>query len=250
MTQQAEGKQEPTYGTWKRRPAIVRWTLRLLVLIVLLAIGFAYYAGVFNGNVRVVHVDRVYRSATLAGDGFEATTARIAGNSMPAVLSRYHIHTVINLRGGTAKDSWHRAEQAVCTYEGANLIDFSFSAIKLPRPADLKRLLATFDALKPGQYPILIHCRGGADRSGMVCTIYRCVYDHLPLDEAESEELTWRYGHLAFTRTRAMDLIFTLYRQTSHGEDLRKWILTTYPSVYAREPANLKSTGSPGDGRP
>jgi hypothetical protein len=241
MTQQAEKPKEATYGPWNRRPTLIRRAVYALIILLVAAVAFAAYAGVFNGNVRAVHVDRVYRSAQLAGDGLLQRSASFFGNSMTAVLNRHRIRTVINLRGGSEKDAWHRQEKSVCAYEHVKLIEFSFSAIKLPRPGDLKRLLGTVDHLAPSDYPILIHCNGGADRSGMVSTIYRNVYDHVPLDAAEAEELTWRYGHFSFFRTRAMDLFFTLYRQTSHGKDLRKWIMTTYPSVYARQPDNLKT---------
>jgi hypothetical protein len=63
-------------------------------------------------------------------------------------------------------------------------------------------------------------------------------YRGVPLDEAVSQRLTWRYGHLGFTQLGAMDRFFELYRQTRAGMPLGKWILEEYPSAYAKGPDN------------
>ena len=70
------------------------------------------------------------------------------------------------------------------------------TARKLPPPERLKQLLETFDHAR---YPILIHCQGGSDRTGLASTLYENQIEHIPLDQAEQAELTLRYGHFSYS---------------------------------------------------
>lgn len=192
---------------------------------------FLWYIGVFGGNVHTVDPGRVYRSA------------QITGRNLRDVLETRKIRTVINLRGGSNESAWHRSEMATCDRLGVRHVDVSLSAIRMPPPDQLERVISAFDN-EP--YPVLFHCQGGADRSGLVGTLYLNIYRDVPLDRAEKEQLTWRYGHMNFTRTRAMDRFFDLYRQTAGGLDMRDWIVQRYPALYAQLPADLKM---PSDGQ-
>lgn len=209
-------------GTWRRALAAV---------IVLLAciLVFLWYIGFLGGNVRAVVPGLVYRSAQLT-DGL-----------LHAVLQSDHIHTVINLRGGSMHDRWYRSEIEECRQLGVHHVDVPMSAIHQPPPDSLRELLDTFDH---APYPVIFHCQGGADRSGLTGTIYLNVYRHVPLDAAEDRQLTWRYGHFSWSRTGAMNHFFDLYRQTSHGLNLRDWILTRYPAIYAALPASEQTPPS------
>ena len=119
-------------------------------------------------------------------------------------------------------------------------MDVALSAVKYPPPPDLIKILDTFDH---APYPILFHCRGGADRSGLAGTIYLNLYKNVPLDEAQHRQLTWRYGHIAFAQAHPMDDFFTLYRKTGNGLNLRDWIVTRYPALYTKLPSKLKVEG-------
>jgi hypothetical protein len=188
-----------------------------VVILAALVCGFLWYIGVFGGNVRTVTPGLVYRSAQLTGANLDD------------VLAADNIKTDINLRGGSTAQSWYRSELASCAHFGVTHIDITLSARRLPELSQLARLLDAFDH---SQYPILYHCQAGSDRSGLVGTLYLNIYQHVPLITAEHRELTWRYGHFSFGQTHAMDDFFRLYRRTSHGQDLRDWITTTYPALY------------------
>jgi hypothetical protein len=192
---------------------------------------FLWYIGVFGGNVREVWPGRVYRSAQLTGRNLEA------------VIASDHIQTVLNLRGGGPSDSWYRSELASCDRDGASHVDVDMSARLLPAPQTLNHLLATFDQAR---YPVLLHCASGADRSGLVSTLYLDVYQHVPLGRAESEQLTWRYGHFSFGQTHAMNDFFELYESTGNGMGLRDWIVNRYPSIYSRLPISEKQVYTAG----
>lgn len=190
---------------------------------------FLWYIGVFGGNVHAVLPGRVYRSAQLTG------------RNLNDVLRQDHIHTVINLRGGSTSDAWYRSELASCRRYGADHVDVDMSARLLPAPSRLTKLLFTFDHAR---YPILFHCASGSDRSGLVGSLYLDIYRHEPLDRAESDQLTWRYGHFWFGQTHAMNDFLNLYRQTGQGMSLRDWIVRRYPSIYASLPVDEKQIDS------
>lgn len=183
-----------------------------------IVIGALSYVGVFDGNVRVVEPGRVYRSGQLVGSQLVDT------------LKTNHIRSVVNLRGHLPEDARLRNEWAVCRQMGIAHVDVSMSAGKLPRPQEVRRLLIALETLPR---PILIHCAGGADRTGLACTLYVNIYNGVPLDKAQSNQLTWRYGHLSFGSAHPMDDFFDLYRKTGQGMSIREWAIDRYPSVYA-----------------
>ncbi len=208
-----------------------RWLVAAVFLLAL--IGLLWYVGVLGGNVRVVDSGRFYRSAQLTGNGYDGLSAKLAGNSLDAVVARYGIHTVVCLRGGSEKDRYYREETAICAKDHVDHIDVPFSALHLPSPETVHKLLDTFDH---AQYPMIVHCQGGSDRTGLASTLYVHLYRHVPLDEAQQDELTWHYGHFPVQKTRRMDLFFDLYRKTANGMDIRTWIDRKYPEVYAASP--------------
>jgi len=204
----------------------------------LVALLMACYIGVFGGNVRAVVPGKVYRSAQLTGNGYTAITARWVGNDLDSVLKSHNIKTVITLRGGSEKDAWYRDETAICAKDSVDYYNIGLSAVRPPPPEQMRRVLYAFDH---ATYPVLYHCSAGADRSGLIGALYLNVYENVPLDEAQQRQLTWRYGHLSWSRTRAMDNFLDLYRKTGNGKSLRDWITNTYPALYDQLPASEKS---------
>jgi protein tyrosine/serine phosphatase len=206
----------------KRGPATRR---RLLVTTAIAAGGtlaavllFLFYIGVFTGNIRTVVPGRVYRSGTLSPA------------QLQQLIREGGVRTVISLRGGDATEPWFRREAEVCRKEGVQLRTLRLRATVLPRPAELARLLELFDH---SPYPVLFHCQGGADRSGLAAALYLHLYERRPLARAVEEGLTWRYGHFPL-KAAAMDHFFDLYRAEGAGEDLRTWIRSGYEKVYSR----------------
>lgn len=188
----------------------------LLGAVLLLILAFLFYTGFFAGNVRAVVPGRVYRSA------------QIEPKQLTGLIREHKLRTVISLRGGEDKDRWFRREADACRAEGVVLQQVRLRATELPPPTQVATLLSLFDNAK---YPLLFHCRGGADRSGLAATIYLHIYEGVPLDEAQKRGLTWHYGHIG-PKAAAMDAFFDLYRLDGQGMDLRTWITKRYPQVY------------------
>jgi protein tyrosine/serine phosphatase len=190
----------------------------IALIAISLVLGLLSYVGTFNGNVRVVEPNRVYRSGQLVGP------------QLVDVLKSRHIRSVVNMRGHLPEDVRLHNEWAVCKRMGIAHVDISTSAGKLPRPNEVRKLLTELDTLPR---PMLIHCAGGSDRTGLACTLYMNIYERMPLDEAQSSQLTWRYGHLSFGAAHPMDDFFTLYRKTGKDMSIHTWAIDRYPGVYA-----------------
>lgn len=109
-------------------------------------------------NFVVLDAGRAYRSSQPAADQLEH------------IIDTYDIRTVINLRGANPGTDWYDAEAAVCEANGVTLASFPTSARSLP---SAEVLAGVIDALQTAEYPILIHCEGGSDRTGVVSAIYR-----------------------------------------------------------------------------
>jgi protein tyrosine/serine phosphatase len=82
-------------------------------------------------------------------------------------LSRRHgIRSIVNLRGRTPG-----FESAFAARHGLRLYSFDLSASRPPAEADVERFLAIL--ADPENWPVLVHCRNGVDRTGYMLAIYR-----------------------------------------------------------------------------
>src|SRR5687768_9065981 len=124
-------------------------TLTLIALVAWPVWGIARF---FTGNVHEVIPGKLYRGA------------QPSARSLEALIKRYKIRTVLNVRGCCWPDSWYVDEASTCQRLAINLEDVSFSAIHLPSRDELRILL---DVLERAEQPIFIHCRQGADRTGI-----------------------------------------------------------------------------------
>jgi protein tyrosine/serine phosphatase len=103
-------------------------------------------------------------------DGRAYRSSQPTAGQLETIIDAYDIRTVLNLRGANPGDAWYDDEQAVCQARGVTLVDAGMSAKALPSPDVLRSIINT---LQTADYPILIHCQGGADRTGAVSAIYR-----------------------------------------------------------------------------
>ncbi len=140
------------------------------------------------------------------------------------------IRTIVNLRGLCPDTDWYQQETRGAHDLGVSQEDITLSANALPPPAELRRVVEVLDRC---EYPILVHCRRGADRTGLVSTLALLLYTDATLGEAR-QQLFPRYGHLGFGRTAAMDKFFDQYEAFLSGtgahmrERFRDWLAHHY----------------------
>ena len=80
-------------------------------------------------------------------------------------LREHRIKTVLNLRGSNLGDAWYRDEVAATNHAGATQVDVAMSSCVWMSRAQLRALIGR---LMTAEYPMLIHCAWGSERTGLV----------------------------------------------------------------------------------
>lgn len=133
-----------------------------------------------SGNFHTVIAGELYRSA-------QPSTRQLTG-----YVKAHGIRTVVNLRGADETASWYKDEMEASRALGLNHVDFRMSPGKRLTTEQSQELIAL---LKDSPRPILIHCKAGADRTGLVSTIYLQQIAGIAEDTAEWQ-LSPLYGHV------------------------------------------------------
>ena len=121
-------------------------------------------------------------------------------------LARRGVRTIVNLRGERMCGSY-LLEKSTCERHGIKLINFKIRARVAPRREDVKAVVQLFEGI---EYPMLLHCKSGADRAGLVSVLYRFLKEDVPLVEAK-QQLSLRYGHFRGCRSGILDHFFERY---------------------------------------
>lgn len=164
----------------------------LVCLVVFLSCG-AYLGYLrLSGNFHEVIPGEFYRSA-------QPSAADITDYA-----KRYGIKTIVNLRG-PSPSPWYEQELATSKQLGIEHVDFRMSAGRDLTIDKAEQLIAL---LKSAPKPILIHCEGGADRSGLASVLYMQQIAGVQEEKAEQQLWPVLYGHVGIpyvTKAYAMD---------------------------------------------
>src|SRR3989344_506795 len=104
---------------------------------------------------------------------------------MKLVVDKHKIKTIISF----SSKIWP-AEKKTVTERNIKLFVIPMSSRREPTNEQIEEFLSIID--KPENYPILIHCTGGADRTGVMVAIKRIERDNWPLWQAENEMYFYR----------------------------------------------------------
>jgi hypothetical protein len=181
----------------------------------LLALGLEIGFMIGGRNFHPVIRGRVYRCA------------QMTGGKLDAIMKEYGIRTVVNLRGYCAPFPWYLEECSTTQGREVSQEDITLSAGRLPSVHEIRRLVEVLDRT---EYPILLHCRHGADRTGLVSALVLLLQTETGLAEAR-HQLGPRYGHIPVGRTHHLDRFFDLYEEWLHDQGLdhaptvfRRWL--------------------------
>ena len=171
----------------KRIPKI---SIAIFVLLLLVFAGYLFIEE--YDNFHPITQGEAYRSAQLDRDEFAY------------YIGKYNIKSIINLRGDDLMAPWYREEKQVSAEYNVKLYDLSLSACREPSEEEIRTLIMLFNRIPR---PVLIHCRGGSDRSGLAAAIWKVVVDKEPKSEAE-KQLSPFFGHFPIGKTAALDRFF------------------------------------------
>lgn len=108
------------------------------------------------------------------------------------------IRSVVNLRGAQQGTPWYDAEMAASAGLGLAHYDFAMSAA---RGLDRDGARALIALLRAAPKPVLIHCKAGADRTGLASALY--LADRGRGEELAERQISIRYGHVSIPHTAA-----------------------------------------------
>jgi protein tyrosine/serine phosphatase len=151
----------------------------------------------FEGNLHAVSAGVLYRSAQLSK------------NELGSAVREYAIKSVLNLRGAHQGQSWYDDEIAASGELGLAHFDYPLSSKRFVTNQQIEEIL---DIVRKAPKPLLIHCKSGADRSGLVAALYRLSETGASASQAD-QELSLVYGHFPYltSRSGAMDDSFWAY---------------------------------------
>ncbi len=104
-------------------------------------------------------------------------------------LASLGVKTIINLRG---EDEVAAAEEREARSLGLRYFNVPVSMGGRPSVATIERVLALINA--PENQPAFVHCRKGADRTGVVVAAYRITHDRWTAEQAQREADNYGMG--------------------------------------------------------
>jgi protein tyrosine phosphatase (PTP) superfamily phosphohydrolase (DUF442 family) len=125
------------------------------------------------------------------------------------------------------------ARADACRELGLVMIDCQMRSRAAPSHEELRRARELFDRI---EYPMLMHCKSGADRAGLMSALYRHSKLGDPIEVARNE-LSFRYGHIRQADTGILDHFFESTWTYAAIRPIKfwDWVETVYdPEVVTR----------------
>jgi protein tyrosine phosphatase (PTP) superfamily phosphohydrolase (DUF442 family) len=136
---------------------------------------------------------------------------------------RYGLRTVINLRGTKPCGSTSLTEDAA---HGLGLAHV-YMAFESRGAPHRERILRFHEIYRSMATPALIHCKSGADRAGLAAGL-AILFEGGTAAEALGQ-LSWRFGHVARSRTGILDAFFLRYAAVGEGRmPFLEWVRDEY----------------------
>jgi protein tyrosine/serine phosphatase len=118
--------------------------------------------------------EHVYRGAQPHGQGF-------------AGLAQLGIKTVVDLRG-------EKSEGPAVQSAGMRYVRLPWNGFKAPEGSQITQVLSLLN--DQSAWPVFVHCRRGADRTGTAIACYRIMHDHWNNQQALAEAKTFGMSSL------------------------------------------------------
>lgn len=181
-------------------PVKLQWVFGLTIAALVIAVPTMRYRAVFDHARRLREVDSgiLYRSGCLTVDGFADA------------VERYGIKTIVNLqdefRDPDVRNSYFdlrtTPETEICRRLGIRYVYLapdliSRTKVGLEHPRAIDEFLAVMD--DPANHPVLIHCKAGLHRTGVLVAVYRMTYQGWSAQAALQEAKANGFGEFAAT---------------------------------------------------
>lgn len=222
----------------------MRWR-SLLGLVALAAIGLGLalpgplHTFFFEENLQEVVPGQIWRSA------------QPDGREIDEMIAKLELRSVLNLRGERGGTGWLAAERAASDAHGVVHYTVRLDPNRLP-PA--QRLRQVVEVIDQAPRPLLFHCEGGVERSGLVAALAVLLAGG-DLESARREFATAK-GFVPWIAWTDLPRVLDEYeawlaaRGEAHSPDrLRAWVATGYAPYFYRahiEPIDPPPALAPG----
>ena len=165
---------------------------------------------------------RLHNFAQIAPDAFRSN------HPTPERFEAYAdmgIKSILTLRGGEHQPQY-LFEAEICDRLGLKLVSVPLSARQAPNVASLGMLFDVFDQIET---PFLMHCKSGADRTGLASALYLLAYEGADIATAKAQ-LSFRFYHIRRSAAGILDHFLDTYEASTNetGIGIRAWIATEY----------------------
>lgn len=226
---------QPAPKTKTKRFRKLKWLLGAIVVLLGVAGYFSYrYIYCFYSNFHTVVEGQVYRSA-------RPNAARLH-----EWVNKYGIKTVIDLEGEDDRDVYGKENRLEMAELGVEEIELKLASGRLPTSQQVREII---EVLETKPRPILIHCRVGAERTGLGSVIAAMAVGGQDYKTAR-KQLSAQYLHVYHGADRAEGVVDEYEKYcSSHGldtagwEQFRKWAMTEYGTETSK-PASAPAAGN------
>jgi hypothetical protein len=175
-------------------------------LLLLVAGGVAF---LLLGDYPVHHFDEVQPGVLYRGGQCDEAVMEI-------LVSRYHVRTLLNLRGQDDAADWYIAEKGFCDRRGLKLIN-----INMVDPDRIHENLRAFleAAIDPANPPSYVHCQAGSVRTGFAVAGYRIAVQGWSLKDALAEAKKFNFDPEVHLNPAYVKVL----QELVDGADWRRW---------------------------
>ena len=175
-------------------------------------------------------VRAVYPNFYQVSDGL-FRSSQPSPRQLKKLKQKYGIKTIINLRGENGLAAF-KLENEACQKLNLNLVNYRLYSRNPPQLDEITGLIKIYQSV---EYPALIHCKSGSDRTGIAAALYRILILNEAVKSAATE-LHWSFGHIKTSHTGVLDYFLECY--VNH-EKLHKISFLDWVKDY--DPVSLKN---------
>lgn len=207
-----------------------------LLLVVSVVLGTSVFVGVerwYSTNLHPVIPGAVYRSG-------QPDVARLK-----QLIAELELRSILSLRGGDDSVAWFKAERQTAEAHGVEFRSLRLSGTHMPAPELLASLV---DAISELPRPLLLHCRGGAERSALASAVVLLLDGSPP--EVAARQFAARFGFIHWRGRSTLPSVVDDYASDLRRRDethsparFRRWLERGYVAEAYR--AELEFVGDP-----